>query len=334
MKVAYKKGTDVTLKDEELRALSPGEIKIHVDACGICGTDLHIVPEAENSESGFGHEMAGTILEAGQGVTRFEVGQRVAVESSTPCGKCLDCRDARQELCTDMKSFFMLRGFGFAEEALVPEISAIPLDDDMSADVACLSEPLGVAIDMVRLAEIELRSNVLIMGPGAIGLMAVALARRGGARRVFVSGHSWRTGRMRLAKEFGADAFIDPGETELTEYDFGCEIDRILVTAPPSALPSAFDVACKGAIVSFIGIEHGDGAFCRFDVNAFHFKKLQLRASFASPAMFTPLALKYLHEGVVNGEALISHRFKLDEIGKAMNVARKDPEAVKVVITS
>ena len=218
------------------------------------------------------------------------------------------------------------------EESIAPAISAVPYEG-ISAEVACLQEPMGVAIDMVRLADIGIDSNVLVIGPGAIGLMAVALAKRAGARRIFVSGHKRRTRRMQLACQFGADDFVEADELDPEKPDFGCKIDRIMVTAPPRTLTHAFEIACKGGIVSFIGIEYGEGANCTFDANAFHFKKLQLRASFASPALFGPLAVKYLCEGVVDGEALISHRYPLDEIAAAIETARSDPEAVKVVIT-
>jgi len=95
---------------------------------------------------------------------------------------------------------------------------------------------------------------------------------------------------------------------------------------------NAFAVACKGGIVSFIGIGYGENAYCKFDVNAFHFKKLQLRASFASPALYTPRALQCLREGLVDGAALISHRFPLSRIAEAMEVARDPSRAVKVII--
>ena len=79
-------------------------------------------------------------------------------------------------------------------------------------------------------------------------------------------------------------------------------------------------------------IEHGEGAFCTFDANAFHFKKLQLRASFASPALFGPKAVQLLQEKVVDGDAIVSHRFPLGRIQEAMDTARRDPAAVKVVV--
>jgi len=331
MKAAFKRGREVTLKDISLRPLRPDEIRVRIAACGICGTDLHLNPDEAEQESGFGHEMAGTIVEKGCGVLSLEVGQQVAIESSSPCGRCDHCKNTQQELCTDVQSFFFLGLFGFAEEIICPAITAIPCED-LAPDVACLSEPLGVAIDLVRLADIRPESNVLLIGPGPIGLMALALVKRMGARRVFVAGHKRSAPRVALARQFGADDVFDPTEAPLNEVDFGCPIDRVLVTAPPPTLNDAFQVACKGGLISFIGIGHGENAFCRFDVNDFHFKKLQLRASFASPALYTPRALQFLREGVVDGEALISHRFPLSEIATAMEVARDSTRAVKVII--
>ena len=332
MRKALKKGTRVRLVEDSVQALAPDQIRLRVAACGVCGTDLHQMPGAEEREAGFGHEIAGTIVEVGAAVENVRLGQAVVLESSTACGTCANCRNARQELCTEIQSFFHLGSFGFADTMIAPGISAI-VCEEMDPAIACLSEPLGVAIDMVRLADIRLDSNVLIMGQGPIGLMATALVRRLGARRVFVTQTRRRTARVELARRFGADEVIHPEETEIGTVDFGCGIDRILVTTPPSTLRDAFDVAVKGGILSFIGIAYGDGAFCRFDVNAFHFKKLQLRASFASPALYTPLALQYLRERIVDGEALVSHRFPLEELAEAMATARSGADAVKVVVT-
>lgn len=328
MKAAFKSKNEVVLKDIEPLELKPDDIRIKIKACGICGTDLH----ADNDDlQPFGHEMVGEVIELGSHVTDFTIGQQVMIESSSTCGRCNNCRDARQELCTNVQSFLFKGNFGMAETIAGPAACAIPCED-LPADIATLSEPLGVAIDMFRLAEINTRSNVLIMGAGTIGLMAAALAKRAGARRVFVNDFQSRSGRVAAAEAIGIDAFIDAETCSVQEYDFGCKINRIMVTSPPPTLNSAFALAASGAIISFIGIGHGDAAYCNFDVNAFHFKKLQLHASFASPALFGAMALDYLREGVIDGESLISHRFKLDDIANAMDVALNDPAAIKVVV--
>ena len=332
MIVAHRYMSDIVLREECLRALKPGEIRLAIKACGICGTDLLTDSEEPAEQKPFGHEMAGQVVEVGPGVDGLSKGQNVVIESATACGRCANCRNARQEFCTDIQSFFYLNHFGFAEQTIVPACSAIPCED-LAPDVASLSEPLGVAIDLVRLAEIQITSNVLILGSGPIGLMAQALVRRAGASRVYVSDFKSRTARFELAQRWGADDFIDPTETPLGEYDFGCDIDRVLVTAPPTTLPSVFQLATKGAIVAFLGIGCGEDRFCRFDANEFHFKKLQLRSSFASPALYTPLALRYLREGIVDGGAMISHRFPLSQLQEAMHVAANDPGAIKVIVT-
>ena len=213
----------------------------------------------------------------------------------------------------------------------MPAISLLP-SASLDPVIACLQEPLGVAIDMVRLAAIEPGHNVLLMGTGPIGLMTLPLVRRSGARRVFATGFRRRTARMNAALSLGADVFIDPSETPLASYKFGCEIDRILVTTPPATLTEAMAVAGKGGIIVYIGIKTGAGAFCTFDANAFHFKKLQLRASYNSPALCGPLALELLREKVVNGQNLVSHTFPLDDIAHAFQIAAHDPLAVKVVV--
>ena len=329
MKSAFRLGSEIFIDELELRSLQDDEIRLKIDACGICGTDIHAGTSGEREQ--FGHEIAGTIMELNSSDSRLQVGQKIVLDSATPCGRCHSCRNAKQELCSDLQSIWCIPSFGFAEAMLAPAISAIPYHY-LSPEVATLQEPLGVAIDLVRLAEITPDSNVLIMGAGPIGLMALALAKHHGVRNVFVSDFKSKTGRMQVAQQFGMTAFIDPTATPLSDYDIGCDIDRTLVTSPPPTLNSAFDVATKGAIISFIGIGHGDGAFCKFDVNDFHFKKLQLRASFASPALFGAQALQYLNEGIVDGEALISHRFPLENIAKAVETAKNDPTAVKVVI--
>lgn len=331
VQAALKKGASARLVDVVLPPLQPQQIHVKVEACGVCGTDLHLNPAAQQKEGPFGHEIAGTIVEVGAHVTRLKAGQKVALESSSACGECAACRNMQQELCSNVVGFWSSPALGFAQEMLSPALSAVPYEG-LKPEHAALSEPLGVAIDLARLAEVRLDSNVLVTGAGCIGLMALALARKMGARRVFVTQRGRRTARIEAAKKLGADAVFDPGDKPLKQLDFGCKIDRILVTTPPPTLQQAMELAVKGGIIAFIGIAHGEDAFCRFNANDFHFKKLQLRASFAAPAMFTPLALQYLRERVVDGEALVSHRFPLQRIAEAMAVARSDAAAVKVVV--
>lgn len=330
MKVAFKGPEGIKFKDIESRQLKPEEIRLKVNACGICGTDLHSDPDNKN-ESRFGHEIAGNIIEMGSAVQNLIVGQKVALDSSTACGHCSACKNGLQELCSNVQSFFNNMELGFAEEVIAPAISALPFNG-ISDAVASLQEPLGVSIDMVRLSEINLNSNVLLMGAGPIGLMAVALAKRQGARKIFVCQRKWRKARCQIALDWGADAIVDP--EELDNYDFGCSIDRIMVTSAPDTIGTAAKIACKGGIITFIGLGFGEKEKISLEGNAFHFKKLQLRASFASPALFGPMAIDYLEQGIIDGARLVSHTFPITELAKGMETAMKELDAVKVVITS
>jgi len=329
MEVAFRNKDHVILKEMASTEPKVNQIHLRIDACGICGTDIH---DNDTTAHRFGHEIAGEILSIGPGVTDLHIGQKVVLDSATPCGRCFMCKNGRQELCTDIQSFYYMDEFGFAEEMNAPAISAIPYDG-LDPAVATLQEPLGVAIDLCRLSDITRDSNVLVIGQGPIGLMATALVRMQGARRLYVSDFASKYARKNFAESLDIDGFIDAETIDLKDFCKSRAIDRILVTAPPPIIRTAIDIATKGAIISYIGIGYGSSATLTFDANEFHFKKLQLRASFASPAMFGPLALSYLSEGRIQGEALVSHRFPLIEIEKALSVASHNPDALKVVVT-
>lgn len=330
MKSALKNGEGhVIIKDITLRPLQPGEIRVKVTACGICGTDLHLGDSKEYSQ--FGHEIAGQVLECGSAVSCVKVGDEIALDSATPCGFCANCKNGQQELCTDIQSFFFTNSFGFAAEMIVPAICAVP-NPGLDPAIATVSEPLGVAIDMHRLADIRMGSHVVVSGLGPIGLMALRLAKLSGAGKIYACDISKAKTRLQIAKEFGADEIIEVDKTPLATYKFEQAPDRFMVSSPPQTLPGMFQIAGKGAIISFIGIKFGDGASISFDANDFHFKKLQLRASFASPAMYTPQALNLLKSKAINGERLVTHRFPLDKMADALACARTCADAVKVVV--
>ena len=332
MKIAYLKRNNITeLRDEPVPSAGTNQIVLKIDACGICGTDIHAA-KSNKDLLPFGHEIAGRIVEVGTGVERVKIGQKVVLDSATPCGQCDMCRNGKQELCTDIQSFYFTNSFGMAEYMVVPAICAIPYEG-LTPEEVILSEPLGVALDVVRVADIEPGNNVLVMGPGPIGLMAVRLAKMAGADKIFVSALSGTVKRNQLAKEFGADIVIEVDKTPLEEYEFGCRIDRVVSTTPPATLTSAVKIAAKGAIIAYIGLAGNSKPDICFDADEFHFKKLQLRASFASPALFGPRAIEILKKDAMVRENLISRVFRLEEIQKAMDIAVNDIEnAVKVVV--
>lgn len=318
----------------------PGEVVVQVAACGICGTDLHFLRHNEEWTP-LGHEVAGSIVAVGPHVTRWRGGETVIVENHTGCGVCEQCKNGRALYCQSLTTYMDDRA-GFADYLRVRADMVQAYDAQaLSPRQAALAEPLTVALDLLQRAEPDLNDEVAILGPGSIGLMLTRLAKLRGARRVFLTGSNRSTphGRHRLevGQHMGADVVLAEAEDDIVTAIKAAVpqgVDRVLVTAPPRTLPQAFEIARFGAIIGLIGIEFGEGAEVAFDVNDFHFKKLQLRASHAIPNHYFPMALDLLARRVVDPDLLVSHTFPLGEHETAFR-ALTDPQqaAVKVVIT-
>ena len=325
MKQAFMKAPDlVEIRETDLPVPGSDEVLIDVRACGICGSDLNAAAvQAEFAP--FGHEFSGVVEAAGSAVRNVRAGDRVTVESSSFCGTCDMCRDGRPELCRN-RYIFAPQYCGFAEKVIAKAGAAVPFEG-ISFEEAALTEPLGVALDLTETADIRLNDRVVIFGAGPIGLMAVRLARLKGAGRVTVLARSHSRARIALAERYGADRIILTDLENPVEALRGERTDRILVTTPPSTLPDAVSIASFGAVISHIGF--GTPRFsgqCTLDIDRRHFKRLQLRLSFAAPALYFPRCLDMIKSGLIDVRPLITHRFPLEELGAALSACRTDRE--------
>lgn len=307
---------------------------VKVEACGICGTDLHAARSEARDWQPFGHEIAGVVAEVGGHVSTVKEGDRVVLESGSFCGHCNDCRNGRVDLCNKAPNYWANESMGFAEYILAPKECLVTFEG-LDFEIASLVEPLGVSFDMTHTADVQLGDEVLVLGLGPIGLMSIALARRRGAARIYAADILGGR-RAAAAQVLGADeVHVLSGKT-LKEIPFRKGgVDRALVSAPPRVLPEVMQVMRCGGVISYIGIEYGPGSVISFDANEFHFRKLQLRASFASPALYFPRCLQMLVDGHVDGKVVISHTFPLERIEEAMKLLRDAPDqTLKVVITN
>jgi L-iditol 2-dehydrogenase len=202
---------------------------------------------------------------------------------------------------------------GFADYIIVPKETVVPFQS-MEFDEASMIEPLGVALDMVYTADIKLNDDVLVIGLGPIGLMALQLAKISGARNIYAAELSSRGKRLELAEKFGAIT-IKSDQESLTGYKFPRDgVDKILVTAPPKLIEPAIEITNWGGIIAFIGIEYGDNANITFDANTFHFNKIQLRSSFASPALYFPRCIELVEAGMVDLKSIIGEKFEFENL--------------------
>jgi threonine dehydrogenase-like Zn-dependent dehydrogenase len=218
MKAAIYPGGGQAVTIEELPDPQPGpdEVIVKVSRCGICGTDLSFTRGTAwdfGTNTQFGHEYAGEIIEVGSNVTGFRVGERIAVLPSVACGECPACRTLENNvLCQAMPATAMV---GFAELAKVPTSVATKLPSLLSMADGALIEPLAISLYGVELAAVRPGDHVLVLGGGTIALYAIYWARRLGAGRIVAMSRSER--RKELCLEMGADAFIAYGDNEIGE---------------------------------------------------------------------------------------------------------------------
>jgi L-iditol 2-dehydrogenase len=326
----YRSAEDIVIRPIEFDRVGEDERIIHIDACGICGTDISAIVRGAADYTPVGHEVAGRVVLEDGSISK----ETVVLESSSACGRCAECRNARPDLCLGIRSFFRREYFGIAERMVSPDVSVLPYTG-LDPAIATLSEPLGVAIDLCTVSDLGINSVVLVVGLGPIGLMALRLAKLAGAAKIYASTFSNEAKRNALAVELGADELLYEDEQPLSGRKLDPPPTRILSSTPPNFIGATVPVAANGAIVSYIGVGHGESDKIQFSANEFHFKKMQLRSSYAAPALRTPLALELLKSGRIPGGKLISHRFPLSEAGKAIHAAcRNNKEAIKVVVVN
>jgi len=308
-----------------------GEALIKVKACGVCGTDLHFAADWTEDWMPLGHEIAAEVVEVGPGVKNVKVGDKVIPEDVTMCGMCEHCKNGEAWRCSNMYNFGGQPGM--AEYMALNEHMLNPFEG-IDYVHASLTEPLAVAINTVHNAEIALGGDVVVYGPGPIGLMCVRLAKLQGAARVALIGYDRsrrETARMKVGEAFGADVLIhaaeeDPVEKVRSAFPTGAH--SVVVTSPPVTMPLAVQMVKFGGIVSFIGINLGGESKVELDINDLIFNKVTLRSTFAEPGISFPRSLRLLREGMIDAEKLITNTFSFPETEEIMRKSSRAEEPI------
>jgi threonine 3-dehydrogenase len=247
----------------------PTEVRVAVRASSICGTDVHIWQwnawaqgRIHRTPFVFGHEVSGEVVEVGAEVTSVAIGDHVSAETHIVDGTCYQCRTGRMHACANVQVLGVDRDGVFAEYAVLPEANAWRNDPKLDPALAAIQEPLGNAVHALlpedAVEEIA-GHDVLITGAGPIGLLAIAVARTLGARRVIAT--EVNPLRIALAKRMGADRVIDPSaegthalEAILAETD-GRGVDvAVEMSGHPASLTLAFEALTPGGRVSLLGL--------------------------------------------------------------------------------
>lgn len=336
MKTAYVKAPfRVEFRDVPIRDLKDNELLIRVEICGVCGSDIHSARSQAVRWEPFGHEVVGIVEKIGRIVTNVKIGDRVVLESSTFCRNCDDCRNGNIHLCkSGPNNFFTEDPGGFSEYLIAVMEQAIPLSNGISSRNAALVEPMGVAMDLYSVADIGLNDDVLVVGLGSIGLMALRMAKLAGARNLYAADVSTASRRFEVAQQFGATEIIHSDQVPIDTFSFPRGgVDRVLITAPPRLIPPALKTLRFGGIAAYLGFGYGSGKDITLDANEFHMKRLQLRASYAAPALYFPRCLDLIRSGAMDCEPLITDVYPLDQLEAALrNQAENIGHVIKTLV--
>ena len=250
-KIAQEEG-GVAVGEYPVPSPGPGEVLIKMQAAGICGTDMQIYKWAPRMRARvqtpriLGHEMAGHIVEVGEGVSRLKQGDFVSLESHIYCGHCRQCRSGQAHVCQNLGYPGISIDGGFAEFAVVPEQICWVNPPDMDPYLAAMLEPYGISVYASDVGTGVSGQSVLINGCGPIGMMNVATARALGAAQILAVDPNPK--RCAMAGQMGADRTLDPFEEDVVkacqDMTQGYGID---VAIEYSGTPEGFE-ACTAAL--------------------------------------------------------------------------------------
>src|ERR1022692_2500210 len=345
--VVYHGVNDMRVETVPVPPIGPGELLVKVATCGICGTDLKKIHYGSHSAPRiFGHEMAGTIVAVGQGVTSFAVGDRVMTFHHVPCNECYYCRKGTPAQCPLYKKTGVTAGFepsggGFAEyirvmDFVVSNGGVVRIPDGVPFEQAAFVEPVNTVLKGVKLLDLAPDDTVLVIGQGPIGLMHAVLARRTGAR---VLTSDLYPERHAIAAKYGLNDPIHAGTENVVERVMqktdGRGADAVILAVGGNALiKTAISAArCGGKVMLFAQTQYGEATF---DPGVVCMDEKTLLGSYSSSFAILDEVTSLVFDGYRNGfdlTQLISHRFSLEDAVEAIEVASQPKaDSMKIMI--
>jgi len=340
---------DVRVQDvPEPPAPGPGEVKIKVHWCGICGSDLHeyvagpifIPAKAPHPLTGkqapliMGHEFSGEVVKVGEGVTNVKIGDRVTADACQYCGTCAMCKQNRYSLCEKLAFTGLMADGAFAQWVNVPAYTLYKLPPAIPSEIGALVEPIAVGIHAVRRGHVLVGDTVAILGAGTIGLVTLQAAKAAGASKVFSI--EMAKARKEFAKKLGATAVIDPTETDVVEevkrQTGGLGVDvAIECIGNEKTGPQAIQLTRRGGKAVIVGIFERPS---ELHFNELVFNEKEVVGSLAYYGEFDT-AIALLADGRIVGEPLITGKIRLQDLvekGFEELVAHKESN-IKILVS-
>ena len=321
-------GDKFTLDQAPDPVAEPGRVVVKVDTVGVCGTDVHITQGLFPSDRPkvLGHEGSGIIVEVGEGVKKSRIGERVVMNGTSHCGECAACKTWSVSRCENGDSSSGM----FAEYATAPEQAAMKIPDDLSLEVAAMTEPAACCLSGSEMMDITDDAIGVVIGGGIMGLFTLAFLKRRGVKTMIMSEPV--RARREMAKQFGADLLHDPAEGDITEFvkdhngGYGANIAAEAV-GKAALVAKCVEVVRPRGQVLMIGVVP-EGAPLPVDLFDMHYREVTLKGAFGRGNVFarTPAEI-----GKLNLEGVISGRYELQDVPKAI-VDSGEGKGVKFVV--
>ena len=337
MRVAmYYNNRDVRLEETPTPTIGPGELLVKVLASGICGSDVMEWYRIKKAPRVLGHEITGEIVEVGEGVERYRIGDRVFVSHHVPCNTCRYCLNGFHTACDTLRTTNFDPG-GFAEYIRVPKINVdrgvFTFSDEISYEEGVFIEPLACVLRGQRLARFKLGQTVFVIGSGISGVLHVALARASGAGWIIASDIDEY--RLKAAKRFGADEAIYAKEvnpSKIREINKGRLADLVIVCAGTiSAYIQALQSVDRGGtVLCFAPLEPGlNFVFPFFD---FWNDGITLLPTYGGSPFDIMTAIELIRNHRLPLREMVTHRLPLGETGIGFKLVAEAKDSIKVII--
>jgi L-iditol 2-dehydrogenase len=329
------------IADLPLPAVGPGEVLVRVEACGICGSDVHGFDGSTGRRIPpivMGHEAAGTVEAIGAGVTKYAKGDRVTFDSTVYCGKCPYCARGQFNLCDNREVIGVSCGEyrrhgAFAEFVVVPERIMYPLPANFSFDEAAMLEAVSVALHAVKVSQVKGGETALVIGAGMIGLLTLQAARAAGCARVFIADVDGT--RLELARQVGADAAIKATGADLVaevmRLTNGVGVDLALeAVGRNETVNGAINCVRKGGTVTLVGNLAPE---VTLPLQKVVVRQLKLQGSCASSGEY-PEAIELIAAGKIKVKPLITAIASLEEGPRWFErLHAGEPNLMKVILS-
>jgi len=304
----------------------PDEVLVRVGACGICGTDLHII-DGDSPLARYpiipGHEFAGEVVAVGSDVAQrygkenITVGSRIAVEPNLYCGYCDSCRTGHENLCLNYAALGVTTNGAVAQYVTVPVAKAYALPDNMSFREGALIEPVSCAVHGMHILNPRSGDTFLIVGAGTMGVLLLQLAVRGGASRVAMVDVNAQ--RLALAEQLGPTRTYSDIKQALKDepLGFNCVIDA---TGVAPVIENAFMAVKRGGKLLIFGVASNEA---RISLSPFRIYNDEITIIGSMAVLFSfQAALDLISSGVINTEAMLTKALPLQDFLEALDMVR------------